>query len=306
MKDYIGSLILLAVEMIWRRSLAVRSRGLECRCFRRRNILPPLRGHRSKFWLWSQVRRWRISFAPCGWLEESGSEWIGKGTNLLTPRSRVVVAVCTVAVRTIPSTPGWTLITRPKRHCMDGTLSSLRTTTVPSRISCLPLSHLLRRVSSLRYSRYHLLQKYCLIWWMRCQLDNRPDGTVLKSRSRKLVSVSPIRKWPGVRTGGSFGSDDMGVSGRELRMASISNTRVWRCSKVNSSVPTTRMRWCLKDFTAASHKPPKCGEFGGLKLHCIYRSARKFCTLSLWSSDCNRVRSSCSSGWPRRNWCHCR
>ena len=162
-------------------------------------------------------------------------------------------------------------------------------------ISCLPLSHLLRRVSSLRYSRYHLLQKYCLIWWMHCQLDNRPNGTVLKSRSRKLVSVSPIRKWPGVRTGGSFGSDDMGVSVRELRMASISTTRVWRCSKVNSSVPTTRMRWRLKDFTAASHKPPKCGEFGGLKRHCICRSAKKFCTLSLWSSDCNRVRSSCSS-----------
>ena len=59
-------------------------------------------------------------------------------------------------------------------------------------------------------------------------------------------------------------------------------------------MPTTRMRWRLKDFTAASHKPPKCGEFGGLKRHCICRSARKFYTLSLWSSDCNRIRSSCS------------
>jgi hypothetical protein len=121
-------------------------------------------------------------------------------TSRLTPRSRMLVAVFTVAVLMIPSAPGWTLITRPKGHYIDGTLSSLKITMVLSQMPWLPLFHLLPLVNSLRYSRYHLLQKCCLILWMRCQLDNRPVGTVLKSRSRKL-DVSPIKKWPGVRTG---------------------------------------------------------------------------------------------------------
>ena len=168
-------------------------------------------------------------------------------------------------------------------------------TMVPSRILWLSLFHFLRLVNSVRYSWYQRLQECCLSWLIRCQLVIWLDGVALKSRSRILVNVSPIRKWPGVRTGRSFELDDIGVSGRELRMASISVTRVLRCSKVKSSVPMTRTRWRLNDFAAASHKPPKCGELGGLKRHCICRSARKFCTPFLWSSDCKRLRSSFNS-----------
>ena len=40
----------------------------------------------------------------------------------------------------------------------------------------------------------------------------------------------------------------------------------------------TRLRCRLNDFTAASRKPPNC-EFGGLKDHCICRSARNVLSL---------------------------
>jgi hypothetical protein len=104
-----------------------------------------------------------------------------------------------------------------------------------------PLLHLLRLVNSVMYSRYHRLQK-CFNWLIRCQLDNRCGGISLKSRSCELVSASPIKQWPGVRTGGSSGLDEIGVMGREFKMASISMTSVLRCSYVNTSVPTTRIR----------------------------------------------------------------
>ena len=236
----------------------------------------------------TSLARW-----DCSTRSESG--WQGRGTSRLTPRSRMLADVCTVAVRIIPSAPGRTLITLPKGHCIDGTLSSRIMTMVPLRILWLPLFHFSRLVNSVRYSRCQRLQKCYFSWLIRCQLVNRHDGVALKSRSRMLVRVSLIRRWSGVRTGRSFKSDEVGLSGRELRMASISITRVLRCSKVKSSVPTMRMRWHLNDFTATSHMPPKCGELGGLKRHCICRSARKVCILSWWSSDRRRLRSSFNS-----------
>ena len=87
-------------------------------------------------------------------------------------------------------------------------------------------SLVLRLVNLLRYSRYHRLQKYCLSWWIRCQLDNRLGWVVLRSPSRMLVSVFPIKKCPGVRTGRSSGSVEIGLSGREFHIASISITKI--------------------------------------------------------------------------------
>jgi hypothetical protein len=42
-----------------------------------------------------------------------GVDRLGSGTNRLMLRSRVLVAVRTVAVRMMPSAPGWTLIILP-------------------------------------------------------------------------------------------------------------------------------------------------------------------------------------------------
>ena len=82
----------------------------------------------------------------------------------------------------------------------------------------------------------------------------------LKFRSRKLISESPMRKCPGVRIKRLFGSVDIRVNSRELRIDSISIMSVLNCTNASNSLPTTRLRWCLKDFTATSNSPPKCGE----------------------------------------------
>ena len=86
------------------------------------------------------------------------------------------------------------------------------------------------------------------------------NGVFRKSHSHKLISESPMRKWPGVSITRSFGSVGISVGGRELRIDSISMMRVLNRSKVSNSLQTTRLRWRLNDFTAASHSPPKCGE----------------------------------------------
>lgn len=78
-----------------------------------------------------------------------------------------------------------------------------------------------------------------------------------------------------MRTRRSFGSIDIGVSGRELRIDSISMMSVFKFSNVKSALPTTRLKCRLKDFTAASHNPPKWGELDGMKRHSIRRSAKK-------------------------------
>ena len=80
-----------------------------------------------------------------------------------------------------------------------------------------------------------------------------------KSRFRKLLNELPMRKSPGMRARRSLRSVDMGVSGRELRTDSILMMML-NCSKVSNSLPTIRLKWCLNDFTAASHNPAKCGE----------------------------------------------
>ena len=202
-----------------------------------------------------------VSIAGCSGF--SRSNWIGNRTSLLTTRSKMLVALWTVAVRMTPSdAPGWTLITRPRGHCTDGTLSSLRMTILPSWILCPSLVHLLRVISSFRYFLCQRFKKCCLSCWICCHLENRLDEMTLRFRSRKLISESPMRKCPGVRTERWFGSVDKGVNDRELRIDSISMMSVLNCSNVSNSLPMTRLRWRLNDFTAASHSPPKCGEWG--------------------------------------------
>ena len=85
--------------------------------------------------IWCDVVR--ISCQPSLLLivsESSGVILLGSGTIRLMLGSRVLVAVRTVAVRMLPSAPGWTLMILPNGHCIGGTLSALRMTMVPSRI----------------------------------------------------------------------------------------------------------------------------------------------------------------------------
>ena len=104
------------------------------------------------------------------------------------------------------------------------------------------------------------VQKCCLSCWICCHLESRLDEMSQKFRSCNLISESPMRECPGVRTKRSFGSVDIGVNDRELRIHSISMMSVLNCSNVSNSLPITRLTWRLNEFTAASHSPPKSGE----------------------------------------------
>ena len=159
---------------------------------------------------------------------------------------------------------------------------------------CPPLLHLLRVISSFRYSLCQRFQKCCLSCWICCHLEglwNFAHANWLVNRQWGNAGSGGLRKW-GLRD--RFGSVNIGVNGCKLRIDSISIMSVLNCSNVSNSLPTTSLRWRLEDFTAASHSPPKCGEWGGIKRHSICLLARNAFTFSLWSSDCN-------GSWSSRN-----
>ena len=195
-----------------------------------RNILPPLRGYRSKISrcgvIWGSEP---ISSRSLVCSDFSRSCWIGNGTSLLTPRSKMLVAVWAVAVRMTSSVPGWTLITRPRGHCIEGTLSSLRMTIVSSWMLCPPLLHLLRVISSFRYSLCQRFQKCCLSCWICCHLEglwNFAHANWLVNRQWGNAGSGGLRKW-GLRD--RFGSVNIGVNGCKLRIDSISIMSVLNC-----------------------------------------------------------------------------
>ncbi|GFX76171.1 hypothetical protein TNCV_2144751 [Trichonephila clavipes] len=68
--------------------------------------------------------------------------------------------------------------------------------------------------------------------------------------------------------------------GLELRQASICINRVEHSSKLRSIELVDFMSNCLALLMADSHKPPKCGVYGGMQDHSISLRERKFCTSS--------------------------
>jgi len=91
----------------------------------------------------------------------------------------------------------------------------------------------------------------------------------VSSLSGSARRESPMRKCPGVKTDMSEGSVERGVKGREFNIASIRTKTVFDFSKVSDALPNVLYKCVFNDFTAASHKPPKCGERGGIKCHCM-------------------------------------
>ena len=59
-------------------------------------------------------------------------------------------------------------------------------------------------------------EKYCFKFCKCYQCIERLDGIFSKFRSGRLFNKSPIKNFFGVRAVKSFGSDDIGVKGREL------------------------------------------------------------------------------------------
>lgn len=115
-----------------------------------------------------------------------------------------------------------------------------------------------------KYSLYYLFYRCCLICCIRYHEDSRPGFRIVRSHSGVLLIESLIRKWPGINTLRSLGSNDDGVNGLELRIPSISICmslvlHMWRVSFM------MRFKWCFSACTVASHNPTKCGVQGGLK-----------------------------------------
>ena len=105
----------------------------------------------------------------------------GRGASRFTLLLSIPLAVFIVAVRIIPSDPGWTWTTLPSGHCIDGMLSSLIRTSVPSLIGCWPPVHLVRMIVHLgasvsrnvawSFGCVAMLIIYCLLfYWNRVQV----------------------------------------------------------------------------------------------------------------------------------------
>ena len=89
------------------------------------------------------------------------------------------------------------------------------------------------------------------------------------SESGTVSSGHPIRNCAGVNFGKSFGSLDGEVNGREIIIASIWVSNVVSSSRGRVVLPVVFRKCRLKDLTAASQRPPKCGERGGVVSHWI-------------------------------------
>lgn len=189
-------------------------------------------------------------------------------------------AVRTLAARTTPSELVWTSCTQPNSHC-NGAKPCCFMSTNWSGFNCMPLLtfHLVRSCNEWRYSRLHPRQKCCRSCSTLCQRVSRFSLVSCKSWQGRLFSAVPIRKCPGLRYVKSFGSALSCMSGREFKIASISQSTVVIFSKVKWALPMIRAMWYLTDFTAASHKPPKWGALGGMKHQSRAREGIVVCVL---------------------------
>jgi len=106
------------------------------------------------------------------------------------------------------------------------------------------------------------------------------------------VNVDKMRKWAGVRTSMSSGFSEMRKCGREFNIAEISRTKVRSLWNVSTDFSTTISKWYFVDFTAPSHKPPRCGEQGAMKFHLISIEVRELHNSLLWGSLRNTCQSS--------------
>jgi len=75
-----------------------------------------------------------------------------------------------------------------------------------------------------------------------------------------------------------------GQRGREFNVASICVSKIVSSSPVNCCLPTEQRSNDFVYFTPTSHKPPKCGDEGGLKYQLMYLVARQLCS-RLWNAD---------------------
>ena len=98
---------------------------------------------------------------------------------------------------------------------------------------------------------------------------------------RRLLLARPIKKWFGVSASSSCKSLLTCIIGRLFNSDSTSVRKVSRVSSVASCLAATAFRDFFADWTRRSQAPPKWGDAGGLKCHCIP-------SWQSWSSICDR------------------
>jgi len=145
------------------------------------------------------------------------------------------------------------------------------------------LSAVVQRVRGwrdLRYSDDHRRQKPWVIPWTSCHRFKKLTGCSGCWGSGGRVRQPPTQKWAGVKTAKLSGD----VSDWLFKHASIWHRwhMVVSSSKLSLADPVMRRRWCLVDFTAASHSPPICGALGGLKCRSVPSVARDSITVLLF------------------------
>lgn len=201
------------------------------------------------------------------------------------------------ATRTLLSFPTKTFVMRPKRHSVAGRKSSLMTTKSFSFRLFRVVFHLYRRWSSVTYSDFQRLLKRCWIAFkrfQRCSWDKSPLGGLLGASGGAVIGA-PLKKWPGVNGSSSDGFCDNGHRGMEFRIASILVSMVLNSSNVNDKFFVIFFKWDFMLFTAASHRPPMCGAWGGMNDHdnpwMLYFSDRHFSAFARKRlCSCNNLR----------------
>lgn len=141
-------------------------------------------------------------------------------------RSIILVFVCSLTDRTIPSESGFVSRILASGHKDRGEVGSTTNTISPTLRLVFALDHFCLSCISVKYSCVHLLQnksaKYCTCFHRRLvyesDLENSPGGRTGCEFCKRM--------WLGVRASRSKGSEDAVVIGRLLRIASTSQNNV--------------------------------------------------------------------------------
>ena len=211
------------------------------------------------------------------------SSRVGRRRNFTTGRRKVLPFRSIDTTLTTLSLPACNLTIFAMGQLAGLQCSVTRTTSLTLKISELLLNHFVRGWRFAMYSVCQRRQKVCTSFWTSSQRFVWPSLLFVQS-SGKARSGAPVKKCPGVNVFESLGSVESWQRGRELRQASIWQKTVFNSSRLSGVLPTILRKCDLADSTPASHKPPKCGEDGGMKFHLHLFSATKFFTFSVFTN----------------------
>jgi len=131
-----------------------------------------------------------------------------------------------VTTRTMPSLPGWTLVTTAVGHWSGVVLCSLSRTWTPGWWLGFVFIQRGRCCRLWRLSADQRCQNSCSCCWKDCHLESLLHLKLLRSAAGNCVIGSPIRKCPQDRYVVLKVSSDRAHRGLEFRQASISVSRV--------------------------------------------------------------------------------